>query len=169
MLSLTDPTWRQFRANYTDGAGVASLLRRAESGEPVDNWYDDLFQELCHQYTVSEAACPAAPHLVRLANAHPDLRSGLLILHGSCHAFAGPDLLASMPAEMVQEWRLSADRAITLTAALLTEPQTDETELRYLLASLAAVKGYPGLAKAIEALDVEPLLDDSPLPPDEDS
>lgn len=167
MLSLSDPAWRQFRANYTSGAGVAGLLRRAEVGEPVDNWYDDLFQELCHQYTVSEAACPAAPHLVRLANAHPDLRVNLLILLGACHAYVQPGQLGLLPAHLVEEWRLSAERAIALLSALLIEPQTDETELRYLLASLAAVKGYPGLAMAIEALDVEPPIDDSPLPPDE--
>ena len=38
-------------------------------------------------------------------------------------------------------------------AAMLIEPQTDETELRYLLSSLAAVKGHPRLAMAIEGLD----------------
>ncbi len=56
MLSLTDPRWLQFQANYTDGGRVASLLSRAEAGEPLGSWYDELFQELCHQYTVSEAA-----------------------------------------------------------------------------------------------------------------
>jgi hypothetical protein len=153
MLSLTDPTWRQYKANYTDGAGVASLLRRAEAGEPLDNWYDDLFQELCHQYTVSEAAYPAAPHLVRLANAHPDLRLDLLILLGACYASVEPAQPASIPAEVAQEWRASAEGAVALIAAMLIEPQTDETELRYLLSSLAAVKGYPGLAMGIERLD----------------
>ena len=153
MLSLSDPTWRRYKANYTDGAGVASLLWRAERGEPLANWYDDLFQELCHQYTVSEAAYPAAPHLVRLANAHPDLRLDLLILVGSCYTSAEPARFAAIPVEVSQEWRSSAESAVTLIAAMLTEPQTDETELRYLLSSLAAVKGYPGLAMAIERLD----------------
>jgi hypothetical protein len=88
MLSLSDPLWPRFQANYTDGAGVAGLLRRAE-------------------------------------------------------------------------------RAVTLIAALLTEPQTDQIELRYLLASQAAVKGRPGLAVSIEALDVDPELDDDPLLKDE--
>jgi hypothetical protein len=157
MLSLTDLRWSQFQANYTDGAGVASLLRRAEAGEPLVNWHDDLFQELCHQYTVSEAAYPAAPHLIRLANAHPDLRIHLLILLGGCYAFAESSQIASMPAEVALEWRPCAERAVTLIAALLIEPQTDETELRYLLSSLAAFKGYPGLASAIEGLDTEEL------------
>jgi hypothetical protein len=167
MLSLSDPIWPRFQANYTDGAGVAGLLRRAESGEPPDSWYDDLFQELCHQYTVSQAAYPAAPHLVRLANAHPDLRADLMILLGACYAYAQSAPPVSLPAHIVEEWRLTAERAVTLIAALLTEPQTDQIELRYLLASLAAVKGHPGLAVSIEALDVDPGLDDDHLLKDE--
>ena len=129
MLSLSDPTWRQYKANYTDGASVAGLLRRAEAGEQLANWYDDLFQELCHQYTVSEAAYPAAPHLVHLANDHPDLRVHLLILLGACHASAEPAQLATVSPEAAQEWRSSAERAVALIAALLIEPQLDETEV----------------------------------------
>jgi hypothetical protein len=155
MLSLSDPSWRQFQANYTDGGHVAILLRRAESGEPLDSWYEDLFQELCHQYTVSEAAFPAAPHLLRQASAHPELRLHLLVLLGSCHAFVEPARFGAIPAEAAQEWRASAAEAIPLIAALLARPQPDEEELRYLLCSLAAVQGYPGLASAIEALDVD--------------
>jgi hypothetical protein len=56
-----------------------------------------------------------------------------------------------------------ASPSLLRSAALQTEPQTDEIELRYLLASLAAVKGHPGLAVSIEALDVDPGLDDDPL------
>jgi hypothetical protein len=156
MLSLIDPSWRQYKANYTDGAGVANLLLRAEGGEPLDNWYDDLFQELCHQYTVSEAAYPASPHLVRLASSHPDLRVPLLILLGACHTSAKPAQLTLIPEGVAQEWSSAANEAIPMIASVLAGPQMDEPELRYLLASLAAVKGFPILASAIEALDDYP-------------
>lgn len=88
MLSLEDPVWKQFKANYTDGGHVAELLARAESGEPLDTWYDDLFQEICHQYTVSEAAYPAGPHLVYLAESYKELRIPILVLLGTCHTFS---------------------------------------------------------------------------------
>ncbi|MCU0520948.1 MAG: hypothetical protein MUF84_09680 [Anaerolineae bacterium] len=67
MLSLSDPAGRLYKANYTDGSHVASLLQRAESGEPIDTWYEDLFQELCHQcgrsspIVTSGVARPLAP------------------------------------------------------------------------------------------------------------
>lgn len=43
--------------------------------------------------------------------------------------------------------------SIPLIAGLLAQPQQSESDLRYLLSSLAAVSGYPSLASAIEALD----------------
>jgi len=154
MLSLSDPVWQQYQANYTDGARVAGLLSRAEAGEPPDRWYHDLFQELCHQSTVSEAAYPAAPHLVRLADSRPELRKHLLVLLGCCHAFSEPGMRQSLLPEVVRDWRDSAADAIPLIAGLLAEPQTSESDLRYLLCAMAAFQGFPGLGAAIEALDI---------------
>jgi hypothetical protein len=57
---------------------------------------------------------------------------------------------------VAHEWNSAANEAISMIASLLSGPQMDEPELRYLLASLAAVKGYPTLASAIEALDDYP-------------
>jgi hypothetical protein len=155
VLSLTDPRWGQFQANYTDGNQVAELLARAESGEASHRWYDDLFQELCHQYTVSEAAFPAAHHLARLATAREELRVDLLLLLGACHTFAEPSRLASIPSEMVDEWEDSAKDALPLIADLLAQRRTSVSELLYLLSALAAVGGYPALARNIEAIDYE--------------
>jgi len=153
MLALSDPQWPQFHANYTDGGHVAGILRRAEGGEPLDQWYDNLFQELCHQYTVSEAAYPAAPHLVRIAAARPALRKELLVLLGSCYASSAPSSRGLIPDKVLEEWRSSAKAAIPLLTGLLAEPQESEPDLRYLLSSLAALHGYPELAMAIERLD----------------
>lgn len=153
MFSLSDSKWRQFRANYTNGEHVAELLDQAESGRPLEDWYDELFQELCHQYTVSEAAYPAALHLVRIASSHPELREELLVLLGSCHAFSTSTTLATIPEEVVEAWRSSAKMAIPLIVRLLEQPHEDESSFRYLLSSLAAVHGYPDLASAIEGLD----------------
>lgn len=153
MLSLSDPKWREFSANFTDGRHVADLLARAESGEPADHWYDELFQELCHQYTVSEAAYYAAPHLAQISADHPDQRKDLLVLLGSCHASSMLSDLESLPTDAVKEWQSSAIDTLPLIAALLAEPQQSKDDLRYLLSSAAALHGYPDLASAIERLD----------------
>jgi len=153
MLSLTDTRWLQFQGNYTDGGHVANLLGRAESGEPLDEWHDELVQELCHQYTVSDAAYPAGPHLVRLAMTLEELRKPFLVLLGMCHAFSEPLQTGRVPNDVEKAWYSSAKEAIPLIAGLLAQPQQSESDLRYLLSSLAAVSGYPSLASAIEGLD----------------
>jgi hypothetical protein len=79
MRLLTDPMGSDIPANYTNGARVAQILSRAESGEPSEGWYDELFQELCHQYTVSMASYAAAPHLLRLARERPELAGFWLV------------------------------------------------------------------------------------------
>lgn len=67
LLSLTDLKWGELQSTYGDGTRVAELLARADSGSPFVLWYDELFQELFHQYAVSEAAYAALPHLAALA------------------------------------------------------------------------------------------------------
>lgn len=155
MLSLSDPRWRQFKANYTDGRNVADLLARAQSGEAPHGWYDDLFQELCHQYTISDAAYPAAPHLVQLATSREEVRKDLLVLLGACHAFLEPSKPGSIPADIVDAWQSSAREALPLIAGLLEMRQPDVSALLNLLSALAAVSGFPGLARAIEAIDYQ--------------
>jgi hypothetical protein len=154
MLHLSDSRWAEYGANYEDGTHVATLLDRAGKGEPLDQWYDDLVQELCHQYTVSQAALPASPYLIRLAADRPEHRKHLLVLLGLCHAFVDSSTMRSASAEIVDEWRASAHDAIPLIADLLAEPQASESDLRYLLCSLAAVQGFQDLAGAIESLDM---------------
>jgi hypothetical protein len=153
MLSLDDPVWKQFKANYTDGAHVAELLAQAESGEPLDSWYDDLFQEICHQYTVSEAAYPAGPHLVHLAEAHQELRIPLLVLLGTCHAYSQPLKPHTIPPKVQEDWDTTTQQSIPLLAELLAQPDIPEVDLVYMLSALAAFHGYKSLAVAIVGLD----------------
>src|SRR4051794_31325944 len=67
MLDLDDARWRSLRSTYTSGAIVATRLRALEQNDLSPPDRDMLFQELCHQYTATEAGYAAAPHLIRLA------------------------------------------------------------------------------------------------------
>ena len=155
MLSLTDPKWSELQSTYGDGTRVAELLSHAESGVPFDRWYHDLFQELCHQYTVSEAAYAALPHLVALAQPDEAARKHLLVLAGSCYAFSQLPDAPPIPAGLEEEWHAAAREATPLLAVVLSTDQLPEPDLRYLFMSLAAVRGHYSLALAIEALDCE--------------
>lgn len=153
MLALTDPMWKDLSANYTDGGHVAQLLIKAESGAPLHSWYDELFQEIIHQYTVSEAAITTAPYLVRLAAKHDSWRKELMVLLGMCHAYCDPSVLQRVPMEARQAWTESAEAAKPLLLDLLKKTPSSESDLRYFLSALAGVSGYPHLARAIERLD----------------
>lgn len=155
MMPLSDPRWRQFQANYTDGSTVASLLARAYSGESLVHWYDDLFQEICHQYTVSQAAYPAAPHLISLAREYEPFRKHLLILLGTCYAYAERTTSASLPSDIIEAWMQSAQDALPMVLELLGHHQPNPSDFLYLLSSLAAFSGYPSLARALESIDYE--------------
>ncbi len=155
MLSLTDPQWDGLLSTYGKGARVAELLALAESGLPLDRWYDELFQELCHQSTVSEAAYAALPHLVILAREREEARKHLLVLAGICYACSQLPDAPSIPAGLDQEWHAAARDAVPLLATVLAAGQHSESDLRYLAMSLAAFNGHHSLALAIEALDSE--------------
>ena len=155
MLSLTDPTWSKLQSTYGTGTRVAELLSLAASGAPFDGWYHELFQELCHQYTVSEAAYAALPHLVNLARENREARKHLLVLAGSCYALSQvPDTLP-IPAGVGEEWHAAAREAIPLLTEVLSADGLSESDLRYLFFSLAAFHGHYSLALALEALDAE--------------
>jgi len=153
MLELNDPRWKQLHGNYTNGDRVAGLLTEANKGTQPEDWYDDLFQELCHQYTVSEAAFPALPHLVALASQNPELGAELLILAASCCTYADSLGSAASPTEFAAEWQKAVADAIPLAAQLLSVPVAHGPDLRYLLFCLASFNGQHPLAMAIESLD----------------
>jgi hypothetical protein len=155
MLSLTDPTWSKLQSTYGAGTRVADLLSLAASGAPFDRWYHQLFQELCHQYTVSEAAYAALPHLVKLAKDDAEARKHLLVLAGSCYAFSQLPEASPIPADLEIEWDAAALDAVPLLTEVLSTEGLSESDLRYLLFSLAAVQGHHSLALAIESLDAE--------------
>ena len=153
MIELTNPRWNNLAGNYGNGRMVADLIARAKAGAPLGEWYEDLFQSLCHQYTVSEVAYAAAPHLVKIAESPAAPRMELLILLGSCIAFSDPSNFARIPPEFKEDWDASARAAIPLLAELLAEPHSSQAELLNLLFAMAAFNGHSSLARAIEALD----------------
>jgi hypothetical protein len=156
VLDLSDQRWGQFSANYTDGSTVANLLEKAYAGDSIDHWFEDLQQEICHQYTISESAYPAAPHLVQLAKMDSDLGRPLLVLLGICRAYSDRSLLDSIPADVKDAWDHSAEAAVPILLELLSEAQPTQSDFLYLVSSLAACSGFSSLARSLESLDYEP-------------
>lgn len=155
MLSLDSPKWNELQSNYGTGQNVAQLLSQAFAGDPLDDWYDNLFQELLHQYTLSQAAYAALPYMVEIARQRPDTRIHMLILIGSCCAHTTDPGAPALPLEFKEEWHAAIQESLALITDLLAEGQFTENEMRYLLASLAALHGHSQLSQVIEALGAE--------------
>ena len=153
MLLLDDPRWNQLKSTYGTGATVAQLISRASADAPLDDWYDSLFQELLHQYTLSPVAYAAVPHLVDIAKRRPDARKHLMVLIGACYAHSSDSGGPRVPFSLQQDWLAARTSAVPIMLEVLEDPQLDEEDIRYLLSSLAALKGQYELSIAIETLD----------------
>jgi len=155
MLALDNPRWARLQGNFSSGDEVAKLLERAFNEVPFETWYDDLFQELCHQYSVSEAAYAALPHLVVLAERSPEHLNPLLVLIGSCCASAQGPEAPTIPDGLEAGWYSAAEAALPLVCKALTMSGLEKSEFRYLVFTAAALQGHPALAYYIEGYDVE--------------
>jgi len=100
-------------------------------------------------------AYAAVPHLVDIAKRRLDARKHLMVLIGACYAHSSDAGGPSVPPYLQQEWRSSRTAALPIMLEVLEDPQLDEEEIRYLLSSLAALKGQNELSIAIEALDTD--------------
>jgi hypothetical protein len=150
MVALDDTRWQDLSGSFNNGSHTAALLQQAYVGADLETWYDDLFQELCHQYTVSPAAFAALPHLVKIAESCPDWRLSLLVLAGGCvsNADKPPENIA---AEYEADFISAASSARVMLGQMLSEQQSSGSDTIYLFSALAAFHGYPRLARSIEA------------------
>ena len=150
MLALDNDLWVDLAGNHRDGSQVAALLRQAVTGADLDIWFEYLVQELIHQYTVSEAAYAALPHLVQLAEAYPAWRADLLILAGVCVSY-GNQPPAAIAEEYEADLSAAAGPARVMLGELLSHEQDSDSDVVYLLSALAAFHHCRELARSIEA------------------
>ena len=150
MLALDNDLWVDLAGNHRDGRQVAALLRQAATGADLDIWFEYLVQELVHQYTVSEVAYAALPHIIQLAEAFPDWRTDLLILAGVCVSYGDQP-----PAAIAEEYEADLSAAVgparVMLGELLSHEQDSDSDVIYLLSALAAFHDCRDLARTIEA------------------
>ncbi len=155
LLPLDDPSWTTLAGNYGPGTAVARLLSDAWAGAPQDAWYEELFQNLLHQDTLSPVAYAAVPHLVEIAGQRAEGRVEMMVLVGACYAHSGEAEAPALPAALRPAWDAAREDSVPMVLDMLREPGLTETAVRYLLAALAALRGHAGLALALETLDVD--------------
>ncbi|HEX4826502.1 MAG TPA: hypothetical protein VFV19_19560 [Candidatus Polarisedimenticolaceae bacterium] len=158
MIPLDSPRWNELRHAYGNAADIPGLLEQLPSAPVSDDsnaepWYS-LWSALCHQDDVYTASYAAVPHIVAAVSARPvEDRPTFLFFVAYVELCRHRPKAPAIPDDIESDYRAALQRAEALAVDALRLPST-ETELRYLVGSIAALKGHPLLAHAI--IDLEP-------------
>lgn len=161
MLALDDERWKQLSHRGLSGGRKSELdsdapyipdvLRELFANPHDRELFDGMIPYLCSEGTTWPAAYAATPYIVELASrVSPPERANYLI-------WVGLIVIDSIPAESVDELlRDDYVKALKSALPLLLETFMEELrgyEIRYLLAALAALKGYLQLGEILANLD----------------
>ena len=148
MIDLDSPLWDSIPASCgSTGTLAAKLLRRVRDGD--DSAYDELYHQICHQFSVGAVAYIAVPHLVRIArDAAPGRRVRPLSIVGTVVAArnAYPKGAAPLRDEWRPEYFAANQEALGLAAELLRQLGPEPPEAQEILATIAALHGLADLA-----------------------
>ena len=164
LLPLDDPRWKELcHRNWSDGKPsdwapdapfVPDVLKQlAETPEQTKLW-GDLWPWLCSEGTAWAASYAAVPYAIDFARrVAPADRFEYLFFAGLVAHCSCPDSRSSF--EIKPYLKLDYEEALRLALPLLAETLTlkhDQTETRYILSTIAALKGHPKLADVLENL-----------------
>jgi hypothetical protein len=148
MLDLDSPVWASVPASC-DMTSVLTveLLRQVWTGD--DTAYAELYNQVCHQFTVGAIAYLAVPHLVEVARERP-LKRRIWPLSIVGTVAAARVAYSQSAADLREEWRTeyeaANDAATKLAAEALNHTGWEASESQELLATLAALHGHSNLA-----------------------
>jgi len=164
LLPLTDPRWRELDHRNWSGGKPSDWAPDApfvpdELAKLVENprdleTFQGLWPWLCSEGTTWPAAYAALPYFVAFCKrVPPEKRVEYLIVIGLIVADSSPD---EAKLGIKDYLRKGYADGISETLPLLTETLTtvnDSTQVRYLLATIAAIKGNCKLANVLQNLD----------------
>jgi hypothetical protein len=146
-LPLDSPRWSRLWTRMGPGAYPVPQALRDLGDDPSDlELFREMWPEICAEETTYDAAYAAAPYLVDIA-ARPDTADQYLIVLGLIATYA-----SDVPGDLEPAFRTAMRRGLTLALERLETCRTD-ADLRYLLASVAAMRGRPDLAEVLQDLD----------------
>ncbi len=153
MISLEAPEWRQLDHAYGSAENIPALLRRLaeypdERDYKSEPWFS-LWSALCHQNDVYSASYAAVPHIVHLAQLHPDKATMSYFLLPTAIeidrvAGRGP----ALPLELEQDYFESLKHLGQIAAQQL-KGATDELRIQYLRGAIAIGRGDTAEASRI--------------------
>ena len=146
-LPLDSPRWSRLWTRMGPGAYPVPQALRDLGDDPSDlELFREMWPEICAEETTYDAAYAAAPYLVDIA-ARPDTADQYLIVAGLIATYA-----SDVPSDLEPAYRAAMHRGLTLALERLESCGTG-ADLRYLLATVAAMRGRTDLAEVLQDLD----------------
>jgi hypothetical protein len=148
-LPLDSPRWSRLWTRMGPGAYPVPQALRELSDDPSDlELFGEMWPEICAEETTYDAAFAAAPYLIDFAGrVDPADADAYLIVTGLIATYA-----SDVPSDLEPAFRTAMHRALNLALERLKTCKTN-ADLRYLLASVAAMRGRTDLAEVLQDLD----------------
>jgi hypothetical protein len=153
MIPLKPSAWRELGHAYGSAENIPALLSRLaeypdESDYQNEPWFS-LWSALCHQDDVYSASYAAVPHIVRLAERHPDKATmSYFLLPTAIEIDRAAGRGPTLPQELEQDY-LQSLKQLGQIAAEQLKGTADELRSRYLRGAIAISEGDVASASCI--------------------
>jgi hypothetical protein len=156
MLPLDSPPWNSFHTFFGSAAQVPQRIAtwRASIGGPnEDSQWTDLWEQFLHQYTITDAAYAAVPHVVAELPRIPsrkrfDYLLEVGLIESARQQVGAPELAI----DLADAYHKAIGRARALAVECLSL-DWPKIEFRYLLCILSSLHGHGGLGELLFHLD----------------
>lgn len=157
MLPLDSPRWKSFLTYFGTPEQVPQRLaswRESIGSRDEERQWSDLWEQFLHQFTITDAAYAAVPHVVReLDRIEPRKRFDYLVelalIESARQTDAGSPALAP---DLADAYHAAVSSARRFAVELLSL-EWPKLEFRYLMSVLASLHGHGGLGELIFHLD----------------
>ncbi len=166
LLPLDDPRWKDLdHRNWRDGKPsdwapdapfIPDELAKLVANPADQACFASLWPWFCSEGTTYAAAYAAVPYLVSFAKrVPPEQRSEYLSVIGLVVTDSNPDegTHCEIQEYLMESYERALADALPLTAETLASRHHDVTETRYLLATVAALKGHRKLAEVLQHME----------------
>jgi len=150
-LSLTDSRWSELAHRGGTAEDIPVKLKHLLAHPDDVAAFSDMWPYLCSEGTAWPAAFAVVPYVVEIAAKLPrGQRTEHLAFIGLVRI--GTDEQTGIRGDLRESYEAILPKALSMALDELSLEQTP-ADTRYLLATAAALKGYPKIGDAIQALD----------------
>lgn len=157
MLSLESPRWSELRHAYGQASDIPALLKQLaevpDSSDDKEPWFT-LWSSLAHQGDVYPASFAAVPHVVQALSSSPLKADFTYFQFPAWVEICRRKNNVTIPEDIAPSYFEALSRLPALVAAASAR-EWDADFLSCALSAIAAAKGQPTVAEAVQELSPE--------------